>query len=55
MAPMQAQAEACGYHKLLYDCNSVSNHKFALATASAQQGFAPIIPDFAAGKRKELL
>jgi hypothetical protein len=21
--PVQAQAKACGYHKLLFDCNSV--------------------------------
>jgi hypothetical protein len=24
VSPVQAQAEACGYHKLRFDCNSVS-------------------------------
>src|SRR4030042_171046 len=24
VSPVQAQAKACGYHKLLFDCNSVS-------------------------------
>jgi len=23
VSPVQAQAEACGYHKLRFDCNSV--------------------------------
>jgi len=23
VSPVQAQAKACGYHKLLFDCNSV--------------------------------
>ena len=25
---MQAQAKACGYHKLLFDCNSVLTHPY---------------------------
>jgi hypothetical protein len=25
VSPVQAQAKACGYHKLLLDCNSVLN------------------------------
>jgi hypothetical protein len=29
-SPVQAQAKACGYHKLLFDCNSVLQVTFRL-------------------------